>query len=168
MSVIPARLAPILCVLLLACAAPPTYRAAEGGGPGYSETDLGDGRWRVQYRGATGQGLDEVENGLLLRAAELVRAAGHPRFAVVARGVESEGGLRGTTIGVGVGGGGGGRVGWSIGAPILVGDGGPARRIAYAEIRALPSGARSGAEIYEATTLIAALRPKLAPQPDQE
>lgn len=163
------RFAPLFAVLLFlgACAATEPYRAAEGGGAGYSEIRLSADRWRVQNRGAYRQPLDQVEAGLLLRSAQVAREAGYERFIVIERGVdedwEDDYYVR-PSFGFGMGWGGWSRVGWGLSVP-LGGYGGPhpERRTAFAEIRALPPGARTGAEVYEADALIASLSPVLTP-----
>ena len=83
---LPAALAAAALLLATACAAPqPTPYKAQDGGHGYSETRLEDGTWRIAFAANRLVARDRLEDYALLRAAELARSQGFPRFAVVDR-----------------------------------------------------------------------------------
>lgn len=67
--------------LAAACAQPAAY-APQGprGGPGYSDQQLAQNRYRVTFRGNSVTARTTVENYLLRRAAEVTKAAGYPAF----------------------------------------------------------------------------------------
>jgi hypothetical protein len=85
-------LAALLAAAALAACAPGTtgYAPSAGRGPGYSERDLGEGRWRVRYLGSVADGRETVELGLLRRAAEVTLAEGATRFRVAERSLREE------------------------------------------------------------------------------
>jgi hypothetical protein len=68
----------IVCALA-ACATPYQERGMMGG---FSESQLGPRIWRVNFISNPGRTRDEVKDMILLRAAELVSAAGFDRFVV--------------------------------------------------------------------------------------
>ena len=72
---------------LAACARPTPYQPAENG-DGYAEQQLEDDRYRVTFAGNSATPRERVENGLLLRAAEITRDRGYDYFVVVNRDVE--------------------------------------------------------------------------------
>jgi hypothetical protein len=81
------RLLLSLAVLALAgCIAATPYGPASGSRDyGYSETRLGDGRWRVQVSANTSTDRETVERHLLRRAAELTLENGGERFLILDR-----------------------------------------------------------------------------------
>ncbi|MHA1109104.1 MAG: CC0125/CC1285 family lipoprotein [Alphaproteobacteria bacterium] len=71
---------------LTACtAAGPTLYRAMSGGFGYSEAELDNGAWRVEFTGNQASGPADVENYALYRSAEIARQGGFERFAVMER-----------------------------------------------------------------------------------
>lgn len=72
-------LAGAVACALLACATPYQERGMMGG---FSESQLGPRIWRVNFISNPGRTPDEVKDMILLRAAELVTAAGYDRFVV--------------------------------------------------------------------------------------
>lgn len=69
---------------LLGCANNSSYQAASGNGYGYSETELGENRYRIDYK-ARGSRASEAKNYALLRAAELTLENNYDWFVVVDR-----------------------------------------------------------------------------------
>jgi hypothetical protein len=69
---------------LAACATPlPSYRAADRDGAiGWSEQSLEPNRWRVSFQGGNRDDLEEVEDAVLLRAAELTLDKGFDHFVL--------------------------------------------------------------------------------------
>jgi hypothetical protein len=67
--------------LLAGCMAPSTYGPrAEGAKTGYTDRALTQNRYRVTFTGNTVTPRETVESYLLLRAAEVTRAAGYSAF----------------------------------------------------------------------------------------
>lgn len=89
-SLIRAALAAVLLAGLAACASTPIYQpAARPGGPGFAETRLEPNRYALTFVGASSTARDVVENGALLRAAELTLAAGFDHFILAARATDA-------------------------------------------------------------------------------
>jgi len=84
--------------LLAACARPTPY-APRSNGEGYAEQAIEDRRYRVTFAGNSATPRTRVENGLLLRAAELAQERGHAHFVVVDRTVGRKVGFLGTLYG---------------------------------------------------------------------
>lgn len=75
---------------LAACATPTAYGpAATPRGYGYSEQQIEQNRFRVSFRGNTVTERDQVEAGLLYRAAELTLTRGGDYFIVADRDTDS-------------------------------------------------------------------------------
>lgn len=83
---------------LAACMKPTAYQPLERG-EGYTEQTIEPGRYRVTFAGNSATPRPRVENGLLLRAAELTQETGHDHFQVVNRDVERKVRYRGTLYG---------------------------------------------------------------------
>jgi len=65
------------------CASAPTYAPQPADGtPGYSDQQLGAGRYRVSFAGDIEESREQVENYLFRRAAEVTLAAGYTHFVV--------------------------------------------------------------------------------------
>lgn len=105
------------------CTTTDTYRAADGGGFGYSDQAIESNRYRVSYRS---NDASVSEDGALRRAAEITVRQGYDYFTVVARDLERERG--GAQSSVGVGGGSFGRRS-SIGLGVNVPLGSPSERV---------------------------------------
>jgi hypothetical protein len=79
---------------LTACATPTPYQPATltSRGPvnGFSEAPLTQNRWRVTFSGNTVTSREQVEDALLLRAAELTLQQGFDSFTPVNRATERE------------------------------------------------------------------------------
>ena len=58
--------------------------------PGYSETKLEEGRFRLTFAGNDMTSRDTVENYMLYRAAELTTSEGYDWFEVVTRGTDEK------------------------------------------------------------------------------
>lgn len=72
-----------LACLVTACVAPTSYAPARMyGGVGYSEIDLGEGRYRVSFSGNSLTPAETVDAYLLRRAAELTLADGYDHFVI--------------------------------------------------------------------------------------
>src|SRR5471032_3185092 len=76
-----AATASALLMLLAACAHPATF-APRGTGQqtGYTDRQLAHNRWRVTFTGNSVTPREQVEDDLLLRAAEVSLAAGYSHF----------------------------------------------------------------------------------------
>lgn len=77
-------LAIVAVLTLSACASQPDYKAANGGGYGYKESQISENRYRVQYK-ARGDARDKAMDYALLRSAELTLLKGYDWFMVVDR-----------------------------------------------------------------------------------
>lgn len=66
---------------LAACSSQPDYRAAEDGGYGYTETQLTDTQYQVQFK-ARGTDKGAASNYALLRAAEVTLANDYDWFVI--------------------------------------------------------------------------------------
>lgn len=74
--------------LLAACATPTPYQPATGTSsyrPGYSDTRIEEGRYRLSFAGNDLTSRETVENYMLYRAAELTLADGYDWFEIVNR-----------------------------------------------------------------------------------
>lgn len=71
----------LLLTGLAGCATPAPY-APRGPGQqtGYTDRELAPNRWRVTFTGNSVTPREQVENDLLLRAAEVTLASGHSHF----------------------------------------------------------------------------------------
>lgn len=167
-----------LALALGACAATPVYAPqASSSGAGYSEQQLDRTHYKVTFTGRRSTSRDNVEAGLLLRAAEVTRSAGYTHFLVDNRQTaqESRRGYvpgawplwddpffyRGRT-GFGVG-------RWGLHDPFWYDYGWydhDTRFVATADITVLnEADARNNPRAIEANDVIANLRPQLAPPP---
>jgi hypothetical protein len=80
-----------VAVILSACVTRPTYRPrAPGESVGYTDERISENRARVTFSGGTSTTRRNVENYLMLRAAEVTLAAGYPAFVFDDRNVETE------------------------------------------------------------------------------
>ena len=79
---------------LSACATPTPYQpatlTARGPVNGFSEAPLTQNRWRVTFSGNTVTSREQVEDALLLRAAELTLQQGFDTFTAVNRATERD------------------------------------------------------------------------------
>ncbi len=76
--------------LLAACASQTPYRAAEGGGYGYSDSRIEQNRFRVSFSGNSSTDRETVKTFLLYRAAELTLQSGYDWFKVLDRETEKD------------------------------------------------------------------------------
>lgn len=75
-----------------ACATTPLYKPqASSVSAGYSEQQLDAQHYRVTFTGKRSTARARVEDGLMLRAAEVTRQAGYSHFLIDQRGTEREG-----------------------------------------------------------------------------
>jgi len=79
---------------LAACATPTPYQpatfTARGPVNGFSEAPIAQNRWRVTFSGNTVTAREQVEDALLLRAAELTLQQGFDHFIAVNRATERD------------------------------------------------------------------------------
>ncbi|EGN74987.1 hypothetical protein A28LD_1449 [Idiomarina sp. A28L] len=73
-----------MALLLSACAGQPDYRAAERGGFGYSERQLTENQYRVNFK-ARGDDTGAAMDYAMLRASELTLENGYEWFVVTSR-----------------------------------------------------------------------------------
>ncbi len=79
--------------LLSACATPTPYGPATGTSsyrPGYTDTRIEEGRYRLSFAGNDLTPRETVENYLLYHAAELTLANGYDWFEIVTRGTDEK------------------------------------------------------------------------------
>lgn len=89
-------------VLLAACATETPYKPAESRGEyGYTETPLGDNRYRITFVGNSSTASETVQDYALLRAAELTLAKGYDWFETADRNEDKK--VRNTTVDSGFG-----------------------------------------------------------------
>lgn len=91
LSIKPALLAAVAALSLAACATATPYQPAGAGrGGGYAEQRLENDRFRVSFSGNSVTSREDVETGLLLRAAELTAQSGFDWFATVNRATDRD------------------------------------------------------------------------------
>ena len=79
-------------LMLGACATTPLYKPqTSSAGSGYSEQQIDQNQYRVTFTGKRTTSRTKVEDGLILRAAEVTTAAGYSHFIVDDRDVTREG-----------------------------------------------------------------------------
>lgn len=92
----------LVTAMLVACASETPYKPAESRGDyGYTETALGDNRYRVTFEGNSTTPSETVQDYALLRAAELTLAQGYDWFEAVDRNQDKK--TRSTTTDTGFG-----------------------------------------------------------------
>ncbi|MEE8535539.1 MAG: hypothetical protein V3S45_05790 [Kiloniellales bacterium] len=173
---IPPLAALAVTVALAACAAEPTPYQPRTDGTGYAEQQLDAQTWRVLFTGNAGTSRETVEDYLLYRSAEIMRAGGYETFVMLEKDVERTVDI----YDIGYGPYDNGRF-WPHRGPHDPYDAptwwhryGPRRYAsltsytAYATIRALPSSAvevppPGGAPVYDARELIRHLGPTIKP-----
>ncbi|UTA48745.1 hypothetical protein L1F30_04175 [Simiduia sp. 21SJ11W-1] len=74
----------LISLALAGCASHSGYKAAKGGSYGYSETEISENRYRIDYKAKSRQ-VSKAKNYALLRAAELTQEQGFDWFVVVDR-----------------------------------------------------------------------------------
>lgn len=93
----------LFTVLLVGCATETPYKPAEERGDfGYTETELGDNRYRITFTGNSSTPAETVQDYALLRAAELTLAKGYDWFEAADRNSDKK--VRSTTTDTGFGG----------------------------------------------------------------
>lgn len=81
----------VLMTMLGACATQAVYAPATSkGGPGYTETRLGTGRYRVTFTGTSDTPKEAAQDYALLRAAELSLQDGYDWFRLANQDVEKK------------------------------------------------------------------------------
>jgi hypothetical protein len=86
-----AATASALLMVLTACAQPAPF-APRGAGQrtGYTDRQLAGNRWRVTFTGNSATPREQVENDLLLRAAQVTLAAGYTHFLFDSRDTQAK------------------------------------------------------------------------------
>lgn len=88
------RLAALVVVASLAlgaCSTTTPYQpAVQGGGFGFSEQKIEEGRYRITFRGNSATTREQVENSLLYRAAELTLQNGFDHFVLLENDTEAK------------------------------------------------------------------------------
>lgn len=87
-----AALALVAGLALAACTTTttPYQPAAQGGGFGFSEQKIEEGRYRITFRGNSSTTREQVENSLLYRAAELTLQSGFDHFILLESDTEAK------------------------------------------------------------------------------
>ncbi len=88
---------------LAACATPPTPYQPKSYGLGYSQQQIDNSTWRVEFAGNADTSRETVETYLLYRCAEIMRFGGYDRFVILEKDVERQVDFYGTGFGVGFG-----------------------------------------------------------------
>lgn len=92
----------LFTALLVGCATETPYKPAEERGDyGYTETELGDNRYRITFTGNSSTPSETVQDYALLRAAELTLTKGYDWFEAANR--NSDKSVRSTTTDTGFG-----------------------------------------------------------------
>ena len=74
-----------------ACVSTPLYKAqTSSASSGYSEQQIDANQYRVTFTGKRSTSRNRVEDGLMLRAAEITQAAGYSHFVIDGRQTERE------------------------------------------------------------------------------
>jgi hypothetical protein len=76
-------------VLVAGCQTTPTYKPAAQGQTGYSEQKIDSKRYRVTFTGSSSTKREQVENGLIFRAAEVAQANGFSHFIFASQSTEA-------------------------------------------------------------------------------
>ncbi len=80
-----------LAAFVAGCAQPAPYAPrGPGQATGYTDRQLGANRWRVTFTGNSATPREQVEDSLLLRAAEVTRAAGASHFIFDSRDTKAQ------------------------------------------------------------------------------
>ena len=82
--------------LMAACTSPTGYTAANGSSYGYSEKQIDDSTWQVNFAGNSATPREQVESLLLYRAAELATSKGATTFVVLDQEIERDTSYHGT------------------------------------------------------------------------
>lgn len=168
-----------LALALGACTATPLYAPQKSErSAGYAEQKLDDNHYRVSFSGRRSTTRARVEDGLMLRAAEVTQQSGFSHFIIATRETEQERtGPRRIMMGgpdffgwYGFGYGPRGRYGWYDPYWYQVGvfdnDGYDTRFVATADIAMLTAAeARANPHAIDAAEVIANLRDKVVPPP---
>ena len=152
---------------LTACETATLYQpAVNANSVGFSETRIEPGRYRVNFQGGGGASEGQINDYVLLRAAELTIRDGYDWFRVTGRDGQQSAPRSASSISLGGGGGsfgGGGGFGLGLGTSIPLGGSGP--RISRSlEILAGHGQAPSGPEVYNARGILDTIGPR-APHP---
>jgi hypothetical protein len=168
-----ASLALGLALLLAGCAQPALYAPREAGrSTGYTDRELAPGRWRVTFTGNAVTPREQVEDYLLLRAAEVTLAHGGTHFLFDTRDTRSQTRVYADPLGPGYGGFGGfwggywgyrPRWGYSaFGPPVMISS--TTQYQAFAEIVILRAGQEQNeARAVDARAVVTNLRPPPSP-----
>ena len=172
-----AALCAALALVLAGCATPTPYvPRQQGQSTGYTDRELAPGRWRVTFTGNSVTPREQVEDYLLLRAAEVTLANGGTHFIFDNRDTRSQTRIYADPLGprgFGYGGFGGGfwggywgyRPRWGydpFGPPVMISS--TTNYQAFAEIVILRDGQASEARAVDARAVVQNIRPP-APQP---
>ncbi len=80
-----------LSIVLVGCVSTPLYKQQTNTyGAGYGEQRLDESHYRVTFAGKRSTARADVENALMLRAAEVTQAAGYTHFIIDRRETEQE------------------------------------------------------------------------------
>lgn len=154
---------------LTACAtSTPMYRAAtSANGQGFSETQVEANRYFVTYRAGGAADAALINDYALLRAADITLERGRDWFWVDRRTFDEYGtGRGGPSVGIGIGGasfGGSSGVGGSVGVNLPIGGNGQRARSVTLEIRLGDGPKPEDAGAYDARSIGASMRARLAP-----
>ena len=162
-------IAPILlCLALAACETPTLYQAApRPNAVGYDELRIESGRYRVSFQGGSGAPAQQVEDFVLLRAAQVAVRDGFDWFRVVSRDGTAEPPKTSSAISIGGGSGGygrGGGVGLGLGTSFDL-SGGPRLQRSLEILCGVgprPTGGPRDGDVYDAHSLITTLEPRAA------
>ena len=150
------------CLLLSACETATSYQAATSpAAVGYTEQRIEPGRYRVTFQGGDGP-PQQVQDYVLLRAAEITVRDGYDWFRVTDRYEDARPPRSGATVSFGTGSF-GRHGGFGVGSSYDL-SGGPVTR-ASLEIMMGKGAKPEGPSAYDARGVIATIGPRAAPPP---
>lgn len=151
----------VLTLALGACATPPTPYQPKTDGLGYSQQQIDNTTWWVEFAGNADTSRETVETYLLYRCAEIMRFGGYNKFVILDKDVERDVDYYGTGFGAGFG-------VWGPHSHSGIWYGGPAdyqsiaSYRAVATIRVYTGGPTPGNKpVYDANEMIRQLGPKI-------
>lgn len=152
----------LICLVLAGCETATLYQAApREGAVGYSESRIETGRYRVTFRGGDGAPAGQVEDYVMLRAAQVAVRDGYEWFRIVGREGAAAPPRSNSAISIGGGSGSfgrGGGVGLGLGTSFSLSGGQRLER--SLEIFCGKGERPPGGDVYVARGVIASLSPR--------
>ncbi|MEM7741408.1 MAG: hypothetical protein AAF225_11480 [Pseudomonadota bacterium] len=89
----------LIVSVVAACATPTPFEPADSRGYGFADQKIESNRYRISFAGNSLTSREQVENALLLRAAQITLENGYDHFIVVSDDTETEREVRVTDLG---------------------------------------------------------------------